>query len=42
LQEFNQLTDLLTQAALESQGFFQHNRGAWRRRRDRTTPKTDR
>jgi hypothetical protein len=33
LQELSQLTDILTQAALESQGFFQHNRGAWRRKR---------
>ena len=41
LQELGQLTDLLTRAALESQGFFQHNRGAWRRKRDRSTFKTD-
>ena len=41
LQELSELTDFLTRAALESRGFFQHNRGAWRRRRDRSTLKTD-
>ena len=34
LLEFEQLTDLLTKAALISNGYHQHARGAWRRRRD--------
>jgi hypothetical protein len=42
LLELIQVTDLVTKSALESQGFFQHNRGAWRRQRNvRNNTKTD-
>ena len=35
LSELDELADLLVRAALLAAGFHQHNRGNWRKRRDR-------
>src|SRR5438874_11562057 len=36
-----ELTDVLTRASLVLAGFHQHDRGAWRRRRERPTNPSD-
>jgi hypothetical protein len=40
LRRFAAGADLLTRAALLAAGYHQHDRGAWRRRRDRHPPTT--
>jgi hypothetical protein len=38
VSEVDQLADLLAQAALIAAGYRQHDRGQWRRKRDKTFP----
>jgi hypothetical protein len=35
LKQLDELADLVARAALEAAGFHRHNRGEWRRRRER-------